>query len=496
MLFNSLQFLLFFLVITLGYYRLPDQRSRVWLLVIASCYFYMTFVPRYILILGSTIVIDYWAGRQIARSQGYRRKVWLVLSILANVGILAYFKYFNFLLSTFTPLAHAIFPSRHLPSGLDIVLPIGLSFHTFQAMSYTIEVYRGRYPPEKNFLIYSLYVLFYPQLVAGPIERPQNVLPQLHIYQSYDWRNVKEGLARMLWGFFKKVVIADRLAMAVDFSYDHIGTQSSTQLLVSAIFYSFQIYCDFSGYSDIGIGAAKVMGIRLMENFDEPYGSPTLPVFWTRWHISLSSWFRDYVYIPLGGNRRGRWRRKVNMLIVFLLSGLWHGANWTFVVWGGLHGLATALYPGRRERANRARDRMDAEPRSKIALLGIGSRRWLLIGGNFLLVTLLWVFFRAPSLHQAWLYLGGIFHTGDAVARQGLNGVPGSGFNGAPGSGLNGIETGLAVLLIGGMLYRERRWKGHFIQSDRRFAVYVAGMVAVCYFLGVFGENQFIYFQF
>ena len=448
------------MVVTLVYYRLSNQKARVALLLAASCYFYMSFVPKYILILGGTIGIDYLAGLQIARSRGRARKAWLILSIIANVGILVFFKYFNFLLGTIGPLAHWLFPAHPLPY-LDIILPIGLSFHTFQAMSYTIEVYRGRQQPERNFSVYALYVLFYPQLVAGPIERPQNVLPQLHRFQEYDWEGVKEGLARMLWGFFKKVVIADRLSIAVDYCFNHTATLSSGSLLTGAIFYSFQIYCDFSGYSDIGIGAAKVMGIRLMENFNQPYGSHTIAEFWSRWHISLSSWFRDYVYIPLGGNRRGEKRRKLNVLIVFLLSGLWHGANWTFVIWGGLHGMLTAF--GRR--------------------IGPG-RRGAMSGGrvlvNFLVVTLCWVFFRAPSVKEALRYLGNIFRFkgGDFAV------------------GLNSIEILVSVALIGIMLFREYTGKMVFVKNTRWFAGYFALMVIVCYFLGVFSETQFIYFQF
>jgi alginate O-acetyltransferase complex protein AlgI len=462
--FNSVQFLIFFMVVTLAYYRLPNQRMRVGLLVAASCYFYMVFVPRYIVILGGTIVIDYLAGLQIARSTGRSRKSWLILSIIANVGVLAFFKYFNFLLGTLQPLIHWVSPGTDTPF-LNILLPIGLSFHTFQAMSYTIEVYRGKQPPEKDFLTYSLYVLFYPQLVAGPIERPQNVLPQLHRYQQYDRNAVREGLARMLWGFFKKVVIADRLAMMVDYCHYHSSTLSSGSLLMGAVFYSFQIYCDFSGYSDIGIGAAKVMGIRLMENFNEPYRSRSISEFWSRWHISLSSWFRDYVYIPLGGNRLGEKRRKVNVLIVFLLSGLWHGANWTFVVWGGLHGMLTAFLPGKRNRAQ-----------GKPSFL----RNSLLVLFNFGLVTILWVFFRSPTIREALHYLKRIlFWT-----------------NGSFDVGLHISEVWLSVILLAIMLFRERLLKSYFIKTKLVYACYFAVFVIVCYLLGVFNENQFIYFQF
>jgi D-alanyl-lipoteichoic acid acyltransferase DltB (MBOAT superfamily) len=461
--FISLHFLVFFMVVTLGYYQLPDQRKRISLLLAASCYFYMAFVPKYILILGGTIIIDYLAGLQIARSSGRRRKMWLVLSIIANVGVLAFYKYFNFLSENIQPLVHLLSPRTDTPF-LNIVLPIGLSFHTFQAMSYTIEVYRGKQPPEKDFLTYALYVMFYPQLVAGPIERPQNVLPQLHRFQEYDRNNIREGLARMLWGFFKKAVIADRLAVMVDYSYNHSSTLSSGSLLAGAIFYSFQIYCDFSGYCDIGIGAAKVMGIRLMENFKEPYLSGSISEFWTRWHISLSTWFRDYVYIPLGGNRLGEKRRKLNVIIVFLLSGLWHGANWTFVIWGGLHGLMTAFLPGKRKSDQ-------GKSLFRIAFFTII---------NFGIVTVFWVFFRSTSFKAALHYLHRIF--------QWTGGIFDLGFN------IREVWASVILILI--MLLRERYRKSYVIKSGPAYAGYFASMVIVCYLLGVFNENQFIYFQF
>jgi alginate O-acetyltransferase complex protein AlgI len=305
MLFNSLQFLVFFMVVTLLFYRTKSTATRVWILLLASCYFYMSFVPVYIVILGITIIVDYFAGIQIEKSRGSSRRAWLIMSLIFNIGFLAFFKYFNFFIDNFnTALQFAGSGSRY--HFLEIILPIGLSFHTFQAMSYTIEVYRGAQPAEHNFSTYALYVMFYPQLVAGPIERPQNILPQLKDFGTYDSNNVREGIARMLWGFFKKVVIADRMAIAVDHTFSNSGQLSSLALFTGAVLYSFQIYCDFSGYSDIGIGAAKVMNVKLMENFKQPYISRTIGEFWTRWHISLSSWFRDYVYIPLGGNRKGR----------------------------------------------------------------------------------------------------------------------------------------------------------------------------------------------
>jgi D-alanyl-lipoteichoic acid acyltransferase DltB (MBOAT superfamily) len=464
MLFNSLQFLVFFMVVTLLFFRLKTQRQRVWMLLLASCYFYMSFVPVYILILGFTIVIDYFAGIQIEKANGRARKNWLILSIIANVGILAYFKYFNFFLDNLNIGLRFIDSTTSL-HFLEIILPIGLSFHTFQAMSYTIEVYRGKQPAERDFVTYALYVMFYPQLVAGPIERPQNVLPQLHQYTTYNADNVREGIARMLWGFFKKVVIADRLAMAVDHCFANYTHLSSTALFTGAVFYSFQIYCDFSGYSDIGIGAARVMNIKLMENFNQPYISRNISEFWGRWHISLSTWFRDYVYIPLGGNRHGEAVRKRNALSVFLLSGLWHGANWTFIIWGALHGLMTTFFPGK------YKHKTDKQYFNPTVLF------WVIV--NFIVVTIFWIFFRASNSTQALAYI-----------KRTISIQSGNSF-----IGINGYETLLSILLIGVMMWRENRFPHHSM-SKRRFPLYMAALLLVCYVLGVYGENQFIYFQF
>lgn len=461
MLFNSLQFLVFFMAVTLWFYTLKTQKGRNLLLLIASCYFYMSFVPRYILILGATIVIDYIAGILIERTQGKGRRLWLIMSLIANIGILAYYKYFNFLAENLNELLHLASVDKQF-SLMKIILPVGLSFHTFQAMSYTIEVYRGKQPAERNFATYALYVMFYPQLVAGPIERPQNILPQLHEYRPYNWENVKEGLVRMLWGFFKKVVIADRLAMVVDYAFDNHTSSSWYVLVIGAVFYSFQIYCDFSGYCDIGIGAARVMNIKLMENFSQPYTSSNITTFWQRWHMSLSGWFRDYVYIPLGGNRKGELRRRINVFIVFLLSGLWHGANWTFVMWGGLHGLLVTVFPGSKEK-----------PKS----VAVNTLKAII---TFIAVTMLWIFFRASNIKHALAYIANIFR---------LQG-------GGTILGLNITELLFAVLLIVAMMIKEFRVQGYKIESDRKFYLYTAGMVALCYVFGVFSENQFIYFQF
>ncbi|MGH8046042.1 MAG: MBOAT family O-acyltransferase, partial [Chthoniobacterales bacterium] len=327
MLFNSFQFALFFPIVVVLYYLAPFA-WRWAILAAASCYFYMAFVPAYILILLGVIVIDYTAGLLIEPRKGWARKALLGTSLFANVGLLAYFKYFNFLTSNVHSLAQAIgwnYPQQIL----NVILPIGLSFHVFQSMSYTIEVYRGTERAERHFGIYALYVLFFPQLVAGPIERPQNLLHQFRKHHRFDYDRAVSGLRLILIGLFKKVVIADRLALVVDSVYANPAQHSSLELLLGTYFFAFQIYCDFSGYSDIARGAARLLGFELMVNFNAPYLARSVADFWRRWHISLSTWFRDYVYVPLGGNRLGAWRQAINLFVVFLLSGLWHGSAWT-----------------------------------------------------------------------------------------------------------------------------------------------------------------------
>lgn len=355
----------------------------------ASCYFYMFFKPIYILILAGTIVIDYFAGLQLVKLTGARRKLMLIASLAANIGVLAVFKYYNF----FAGNINAVFFKAGFSIKLhylDILLPIGLSFHTFQAMSYTIEVYRGNYKPEKHFGIYALYVMFYPQLVAGPIERPQNILPQFHVKKQFSAEFFSDGLKLMLWGLFKKVMVADRLSIYVSSAYENYGSQSGKTLLLAAFFFSIQIYCDFSGYSDIARGAAKTMGYDLMINFKRPYLATNITDFWRRWHISLSTWFRDYVYFPLGGNKVSTAKWCFNIMVVFLLSGIWHGANWTFVIWGAIHGILTILH----------KLFSGAKKTSKSnALTPYAKFFSIVITGA--VVTIAWVFFRAKNIRHA-----------------------------------------------------------------------------------------------
>ncbi len=386
MLFNSLEFLLFFVVVTTFYYLLP-HRFRWMLLLSASCLFYMYFKPIYILILGFTIVVDYWVGIELEKCENQsKRKIILILSLIANLGVLIEFKYANFIVDNINQLLS--FSNSHVQIPLlEIALPIGLSFHTFQAMSYTIEVYRKNQKAEHHFGTYALYVMFYPQLVAGPIERPQNILHQFKAKINFSYTNLKTGLVFILIGLIKKIVIADRLGYYVDSYYDNLQTMTFLPTVIAITFYSFQIYCDFSGYSSIAIGTAKCLGINLMKNFDNPYSASTFRDFWKKWHISLSSWFRDYVFIPLGGSRVSSFLTNRNLLIVFLLSGIWHGAKWTFVFWGLIHA-AFLIF-----------ENITKSSRFRIHNKFI---KQLFV---FVIVSIAWVFFRSPSFEIAYTVL-------------------------------------------------------------------------------------------
>jgi D-alanyl-lipoteichoic acid acyltransferase DltB (MBOAT superfamily) len=397
MLFNSLQFAFFFPVVSFLYFVLPHQ-WRWLLLLTASCVFYMAFIPSYILILLFTIIVDYIAGLWIESSQGRTRLVMLLASLAANIGILAVFKYYHFLAENLATVLHLAGSSVEVPF-FNIILPIGLSFHTFQAMSYTIEVYRGRQQAERHFGIYALYVMFYPQLVAGPIERPQNLLHQFREEHVFDYARVADGLKLMAMGLFKKVFIADQLAPGVNRVFNHAGDYHGLSLLLAILFFAFQIYYDFSGYSDIAIGSARVMGFKLMQNFDTPYLATSIADFWRRWHISLSTWFRDYVYLPLGGSRVSGPRWAANIMIVFLISGLWHGANWTFVVWGAIHGCAII--------AEGLPRRFWGRSPSGAHVVASWPMQGLAMATTFAIVCLAWVFFRAATVGEAWQMLIG-----------------------------------------------------------------------------------------
>lgn len=341
MLFNSWQFAVFFPIVTLVFFLLPHKFRNLFLLT-ASCYFYMAFVPHYILIILALNIIDFFSAKLIDKREGTQRKIFLISSLVANVLFLSYYKYFNFLNDNFKYLAD-LFQVNYTIPHLDIILPIGLSFHTLQSMGYVIDVYKKQQAVEHNFLKYSLYVTFYPQMVAGPIERARNLLPQFDIIQKFDLQRAISGLQLMAIGFYKKVVIADTLSTVATQAYKMPSAYSGPELLTSAFLFVFQLYCDFSGYTDIGRGAARVMGFNMMENFTQPFHSQSLTEFWRRWHISLSTWFKDYVYIPIITSSKYRHIKLVAGVSVFTISGLWHGANWTYVIWGVLNGLLVLL---------------------------------------------------------------------------------------------------------------------------------------------------------
>ncbi|MBN8697660.1 MAG: MBOAT family protein [Bacteroidetes bacterium] len=477
MLFNSIDFLLFFLVVTTAYFALP-HKFRWLLLLISSCYFYAAFVPIYILILFVTIVIDYYAGIFIEKAPAHYKKRILLISILANVGILMFFKYYNFFIDNINS-ASSYFGANFSFPLLSIILPIGLSFHTFQAMSYTIEVYRGNQKAEKHFGIYALYVMFYPQLVAGPIERPQNVLHQFHEKKRFDAEKLWVGLRLMLWGLFKKVVIADRLSLLVDRLFENPGEYNSPLLIVGAVFFAIQIYCDFSGYSDMAIGAAKTMGFELMTNFNRPYFASNIKAFWDRWHISLSTWFRDYVYIPLGGNRVNEYRLYLNFFIVFILSGFWHGANWTFIVWGSLHAIYVLLNMFIVKRF----DWFGLKDNMMFKFAG-----WIF---TFCLVVFAWIFFRASSMDNAMEYISSLFANIYMPLQLKLPQV-------ADELGFGYMSYGISVfsilILVLVELKVQPRFENNFVL--KKDVVFSSVILLLVMFFGVFQKSSFIYFQF
>lgn len=400
--FVSPEFLIFFVIVTTIYF-LTGYRWRWFFLLVASYFFYAYWNTGYIVLIIFSTFIDYFAARWIDRTpeaDKARRRALLAVSLSVNLGVLFIFKYFNF----FSDSAGLFFQSiglNYAPGTLNVLLPVGISFYTFQSMSYTIDVYRGRIKPEEHAGIFATFIAFFPQLVAGPIERAQNMLPQFREKFDFDYERIVSGLRLILWGVFKKVVIADRVAIYVNAVYNNTGDYQGWPLLIATFFFAFQIYCDFSGYSDIAIGTARVMGFRLMDNFRQPYLATSIRDFWRRWHISLSTWFRDYLYIPLGGSRVSLGRNLVNLMIVFVVSGLWHGANWTFVVWGALHGLFIVI--------ETVIARFTPAGRTLSAPLKAGQ-----IVLTFVLVCLAWVFFRANSITDAGYILSNLFILGDA----------------------------------------------------------------------------------
>ncbi len=478
MLFNSLAFVLFFPIVILLYFLIP-YKYRWILLLIASYYFYMCWKAEYIILIILSTVIDYFVAIRMSQiPEKKKRKKWLYLSLFVNLGVLFTFKYFNF----FSGSVQAVLNNFNIfyeSVVFKLLLPVGISFYTFQTLSYSIDVYNDKIKPEKHFGIFALYVSFFPQLVAGPIERPDRLLPQFRQKFDFDYTRVVEGLRMMLWGFFLKLVIADRLAPIVDKVYNHPHNYEGVAVMMATFFFSFQIFCDFAGYSIIARGAAKVMGYDLMQNFRRPYFARSIREFWQRWHISLSTWFRDYVYIPLGGNRVVKWRWYYNLMVTFVVSGLWHGANWTFVIWGFLHGLYLIIGiltdPIRRNISEKLP-----------AFLVHGVQ----ISVTFILAWFAWIFFRANSVGDAFTLIQNLFK------------IDASQFHLLHFPKVEAYELVVIFLLIGLMtlFYAMEEWgfKRLPLFSENvvvRWATYVLLMVLIIG-LGVYTSNDFIYFQF
>lgn len=498
MLFNSFSYLIFFPIVVLLYFAIPHKIRYVWLLV-ASYYFYMAWNPKYALLIALSTVLTYLSGLLIGRENRlmgrkgralFRKRLWVFLSMTSNLSILFLFKYFDFFIENANRVLGHLNMEMLSPT-FDVMLPVGISFYTFQALSYTMDVYRKEIYVEKNILKYALFVSFFPQLVAGPIERSKNLLVQISSRHYFDYERIKDGLLLMLWGFFLKLVIADRVAVVVNNVYNNYGEYEGLVPVLATLFFGVQIYCDFASYTLIAKGSAEVMGFRLMDNFHQPYFARSIGEFWRRWHISLSTWFRDYLYIPLGGNRKGNFRKYTNIMIVFLVSGLWHGADWTFVIWGFLHGGFQVIGQIIRPIKIKAADLMGID-RSAF------SYRLVQMITTYLLVNFAWIFFRAQNIAEAkgiiknialvwnpWIFTDGTLYTLGLTV-------------GSFWAGVISIIVlfGVSVAQYNGVRIRERFAKQGLIF---RWTV-TLGLIFSIIVFGIYGPgysaSQFIYFQF
>lgn len=479
MLFNSLQYAIFLPIVFILYWAVPHKYR--WGIVLASSYyFYMSWNAKYLLLIVFITFVSWLGALLTARAQTEMQKKQCVAGVVTiSLGLLFVFKYFNFVVESLTAILHMV--SVDVPSiALAVLLPVGISFYTFQSIGYVVDVYRGDIEAEKHFGKYAAFVAFFPQLVAGPIERSNNLLPQLKKEQFFDYDKATYGLKLMAWGYFKKIVIADTLAMSVDKIYADIHGYSGFARFAVIFFFSIQIYCDFSGYSDIARGTAKLFGIDLMENFKSPYFSASIREFWRRWHISLSSWFRDYLYIPLGGNRVSKVRNAVNLMITFLCSGLWHGASWTFVTWGGLHGgtqIAEKFIDTHKKEGKRNR-----------------IPHWVKVVLNFILVSAFWTFFRAQRFKDAAYMLVYWYRNFHNPVYWIVNGCEDLGINGA-------LAIQIILMLAMLFVYDYLSLKKDVIQSiskwslPSRWAVYI-GLVVLIFFWAPASSAEFIYFDF
>ena len=471
MLFNSFEFLIFFPVVCIVYFLLKDNRLRIPFLLIASYYFYMNWKPAYAVLIMTSTVTTYLCGLLVEKYADNipKKKAFLVISLVINFAILFTFKYFNFINESVFSLLETLGLRWNVPN-LNVLLPVGISFYTFQAVGYSIDVYRGTIKAERKFLTYALFVSFFPQLVAGPIERAKNLIPQFHEEHQFDAHEAIEGLKLMIWGYFMKLCVADIVSEYVNAIFSHTAYHSGTSIIVAMFLFSFQMYCDFAGYSNIAIGAAKVMGFRLMENFRRPFFAYNIKEFWKRWHISLSSWFMEYVYIPLGGNRKGYARSQINMMITFFACGLWHGADWAFVLWGGLLGAYQVIgsmwnrYVHKRE--------------YKTVISRVLGTIFCYTLGVFSMI-----FFRANNLADAFTIIKKIFTDHGPLFVD--NSVFVYGF------------TALAILILKDTK-DEFNLKLNFMHSKYTVVRYVSTVALIAYILlfGSYASGQFIYFQF
>jgi len=477
MLFNSIAFLIFLPIIFILYWCVFNKNYKFqnMLLVAASFYFYGCWDWRFLFLLMFSIGLDYFSGIQIENSKTKKRATfWLVLSIAINLGFLGFFKYYNFFIENFAELLKTFGFGVNIWL-LKVILPVGISFYTFHGLSYVIDVYKKRIPAERNYVDYAVFVSYFPLLVAGPIERATHLLPQIQRNRSFNYEKAKDGMAQILWGFFKKMVIADNCAPIVNEIFNNYHTESASNLVLGAILFAFQIYGDFSGYSDIALGTSRLFGIELLKNFSYPYFSRDIAEFWRRWHISLSSWFRDYLYIPLGGSKGGLWMKIRNTFIIFLVSGFWHGANWTFIIWGGLN--AVFFLP--LLIAEKNRHNLEVVAMGKI----IPSFREIFsILMTFALTCFAWIFFRAASVSDAMGYIKGIFS-------ETLISFP---------TVFRPVLFGLIIFMLG-MEWMNRTHDYGLKIQERKPAFQAVIYILVAYLIlnfANFGSNEFIYFQF
>ena len=485
MTFNSWEFLLFYPVVALLYFVLPKKMK--WpMLLIASYYFYMCYQMKLVILILGTTLISWIASNIIERSDKPSvRRLWLTLALVTCFGVLFFFKYFNFLADSAVGLIN-LCGGKVSSLALNLILPVGISFYTFQTLSYVIDVYRGDIKTERNFFFYALFVSFFPQLVAGPIERPDNLIPQLKESHKFTGENFVKGAKHMLVGFFKKLCVADVISVYVNAVFNDVPSATALGVIIAVCLFAVQIYCDFSGYTDIAIGCARIMGIRLMKNFDHPYTATTVKEFWSRWHISLSTWFRDYLYIPLGGNRRGRVRQLLNLFIVFLVSGLWHGAAWTFVIWGAIHGVYQVVGNLTIKKRNMLLCKAGL---SADSLCIIAVRRLI----TFILVSFGWLFFRANSVGDAFALLRTLFVGWDTPVSQTLESM---------GLTLVGILTTLlsifTLLVIDRLVVYEDREDGSCLLTEKFGFVYYVWIILLAWLLLLSKDmtGTFIYFQF